>query len=452
MAGIGFKLEKHVVSISMTEELTRQAILAAESTGSWWLTILFLTLISYLTGYYADKSYLFYSMLTYSIIISMILGFSLNSLLNKKLSDEIYQGNYHIVPGEICGAMLIIIPSSFIASFMIVLAWSDIPLNQIIIFSSLTSILAGLWITNNTLSILEEEKISFLSYFIGLALSIFFILAIRKTDITTLLVSLCIGFSFITFFQFAFIIKGYNRGKVSLQFSFLKKRNIWRILSMIFTITGIWIDKIIFWIMPETSHKIDNLFRFSNYDYPFYMAFTIYSISQYIILKNLKFLIREPYKNFFRAINNNFPFQRISEEKFYLVKGYRKNLYGLIYIYGFIILSILFTISTGICNLPWQNPFIFHYLLTGTFFYAIITLNSILLEYLQQYKILAITGFLFTFLNGTISYIAIRTDPEYYGLNFLIASITASIITLLILNIKLGKLEYETFKEVATDF
>jgi len=453
VAGISFRLEKYIKGYSITESAIKELVTMGESVGSWWLTILFLCLTGWWAGLTTASAY-YIVILTFAVVFSMYFSSPLTNLLGKYLSDQIYQGQYHTVVTSLSGTMLTGMLLSFGMSFLAVLFFSQIPFNHKILFASLTASLTSLWITNNVMSILEQERIAFFTFGIGFCLSFLFLLFKKVTGQTGILVGITIGFAFITFFQFAFILKGFNRGRIYPEFAFLFnfKDYYLEMLTGLFFTVGLWIDKIIFWLISPTTHKIDSFFRYSDYDLPFFIAFTIFSLSQFLILRTFKEDIRTPYQTFSRALRYNLPLFRLDEEKYKLITGYRKMLSTLTFIYGPLTLVILFAVSLGIINLPWSNPFVFHYLMMGTFFLAIFSLNYLFLQYLNRYDLLALICLSFALLNACGTIWGIKKGAEYNGCAFFISSLVVAVISSYWVHKILGRWEYVIFKGVADDF
>jgi len=452
MAGITFKLEKYIGKASLSEAVLQEFVHAIESTGSWWLTISFLIFIGWITGL-ATKAFKVYIVLTFATVLSMFFSSFLNPTLSKYLSDKLFLRHYKDVCDNLCGAVIAGTLSSFSFSLVLALFFSNLPLNQKIIFSSLTSALTGVWITNNVMSILEEEKSAFFSFVIAFLLTFLFVIILGRNKLNVFLTGITIGFASVFFSQLAFILKGYNRGEIIPCLSFLRiKEYFYETFSFMFFILGIWIDKVVFWFMPSTACKIDSLFRYSKYDFPFFVSFTIFSFSQFLIFRSLKDAIRKPYENFINSVRYNLPLFRISQEKYNIISGYRKIFYSIIYIYGGITTIVLFAISAGIIDLPWKNPFVFHYLTMGTFFLAIFSFNYMMLQYLDQYRAVAQICFIFTLINGIGTYIGIKVGSEYNGLAFLFASFISACLSMGLVNKVLGRWEYEIFKESSKVF
>ena len=452
MAGVTFKLERYIGRISLSEAVLHEFVHAIESTGSWWLTISFLIFIGWTTGL-ATKAFKVYIVLTFAAVLSMLFSSFLTPALSRYLSDRLFLSHYKDVCDNLCGTVIVGTLSSFSFSLVLALFFSDLPLNHKIIFASLTSALTGVWITNNVMSILEEEKTAFFSFVIGFLLGFLFVIILGRRKLNVFLTGLTISFAFVFFAQLAFILKGYNRGEIIPRFSFLRiKDYFYETFSFVLFIIGIWIDKVVFWFMPGTTYKIDSLFRYSEYDLPFFVSFTIFSISQFLIFRSFKDSIRRPYRNFINSVHYNLPLFRISQEKYNIISGYRKILYSIIYIYGGITTIVLFAISGGIVNLPWRNPFVFHYLIIGSFFLAIFSFNYMMLQYLDQYRALAQICFIFTLINGIGTYIGIKAGSEYNGLAFLFASFISGCLSVGLVNKVLGRWEYEIFKEASKVF
>ena len=250
MAGVTFKLERYIGRISLSEAVLHEFVHAIESTGSWWLTISFLIFIGWTTGL-ATKAFKVYIVLTFAAVLSMLFSSFLTPALSRYLSDRLFLSHYKDVCDNLCGTVIVGTLSSFSFSLVLALFFSDLPLNHKIIFASLTSALTGVWITNNVMSILEEEKTAFFSFVIGFLLGFLFVIILGRRKLNVFLTGLTISFAFVFFAQLAFILKGYNRGEIIPRFSFLRiKDYFYETFSFVLFIIGIWIDKVVFWFMP----------------------------------------------------------------------------------------------------------------------------------------------------------------------------------------------------------
>jgi len=387
----------------------------------------------------------------------MTLGAPINAMVSNYLSDPIYFGDYHPVVTELTGALLVGTLLGFTIALTLTVVVSSQPLHICLIFASLTAILTGLWIVNNVTAILKKDRLQFTAFLVGFLLSYAALLLLRRSDVLAALLStVAVAFAFSVFFQYAYVVKGFNRSRVEVTFNFYRHATrLPVVVAFTFFTLGLWIDKIVFWFMPETAEPIANdaLFRFSEYDWPFFVAFSIFSLSHLLIFRNVASLILKPYKDFTNALSWNMPFRHLTERKLRLIDGYRTTLDYVVRIYGPLVLLVFILTSNLKIEFPWRNPFTFHHALFATFFFGFYSINFILLQYLKRHRTLAASAVLFFALNGFFSYLVIAQGRvDLYGFPFALASVVCSLYTAVVIHHTLGGWEFALFEEVANGF
>jgi len=69
------------------------------------------------------------------------------------------------------------------------------------------------------------------------------------------------------------------------------------------------------------------------------------------------------------------------------------------------------------------------------------------MQYLDDYDSILWLARVFLILNIVCTTVSIKLGWEYYGLGFMIACMVSSVLSLIVLNSKLGRLEYGIFKK-----
>ncbi len=440
---------------SISGYFIREMLRAFDSVGAWGVTVIFLIFISWIGKLQPEAEVYFYVHFTYTIVLSMIVSAPINGLLNFHLVDELFIGHYHPVLEMFSGALLLLMPLTFCLALFLFLSFSIKPLSHGIIFAALSTSLTSVWLITNVMTILKLQRVTFMSFLLGLGVA--FILIFPSQGIfqeEAVLIGLIVGFSVISFFQYAYILIGHHKGLVFPSFNFLRLKEgaLAVTFFFLFFTLMIWIDKIIYWIMPQKTHLLGPFFRYSDYDYPFFIAFSIFSFAYFLIMRRISDLIKAPHKQFSDGLYYNFPLERLDQDKYRLILGYRKIFYSIVFIYGMVTIIALLSVSLGIVRLPWQNPFIFHLLLIATLFLGIFFLNVLILQYLNQYKLLAIICFFLTILNTFLTALSIQLEIRYDGLAFLIVCMIAVVVSYIFIEKILGRWEYVIVKNLANDF
>ncbi len=449
-----FSFNPHKAPTTITESVIQEILRAADSVGAWWLTVIFLALIAWMEQLLYGLDAYFFIHFTYAIVLSMIFSSPINGMLNFHLNEALFTKNYNEVLNSLTGALLLVMPIIFSLTLLLFVSVSLKPFSHGLIFAGLTTGLGALWIINNIMMILKLERLIFFSYLFVLGITYIIIFFTREFfEIEYVLVMLIFGFSGIGFIQYGYIFKAYHRNDIlSSSFGFLKKDALPSLLFFFFFNLGIWIDKILFWFMPQTTHPVDPLFRYSDYDYPFFVAFTILSIAQLLTLRRVNEYIKSPHKEFSEGLYHNFPLSRLDKSKIEMIAGYQKIFYALIFIYGGLTMFIMLMVSLGFIHLPWSNPYVFNILLIATLFLGLFSLNMLILDYMNQKKPLAWICFLFFALNFLLTFIGIQMNLPYDGLGLLFSSMVVFFISYYIIEKILGHWEYVIIKEIADDF
>jgi uncharacterized membrane protein len=117
--------------------------------------------------------------------------------------------------------------------------------------------------------------------------------------------------------------------------------------------------------------------------------------------------------------------------------------------YGGISMLILFLVYTGALPLPWNNPFIFHYLLVGTVFFALYFFYFLVLQYLDDYTAVLKLNLLFLGLNALGTFMSVQAGWKYHGTGFMAAAVITAFVSFIMINHRAGGLEYEVFRKAA---
>ncbi len=440
--------------ITITEAIIQEILRTADKVGAWWLTVLFLVFIAWMEQLLYGLDVYFFIHFTYAIVLSMILSSPINGMLSFHLNEALFKKDYKEVLNSLTGALLLVMPMIFSIALLLFVSVSLKPFSHGLIFAALTTGLGALWIINNIMMILQLKRMIFFIYLLVLGLTFILILFTRYFfEIEYVLVLLIFGFSGIAFIQYGYIVKKYHRNeRLSASFSFFKKDGLPVLLFFLFFNLGIWIDKILFWFMPQTTYPVDPLFRYSDYDYPFFVAFTILSLAQLLTLIRVNEYIKKPHKEFSEGLFHNFPLSMLDKGKIEIILGYRKIFYVLSFIYGALIMMIMLVVSLGLIELPWANPGVFQMLLIAILFLSLFSLNMLVLNYMNQNKLLAWLCFLFFLLNGLLTFLGIQLNIPYDGFGLLLSSMVVFFISYHFVEKILGHWEYVIIKEIINDF
>jgi len=282
-----------------------------------------------------------------------------------------------------------------------------------------------------------------------MATSIGLLLLTGTSDVQGLILIFIAGITIPVLGGYAFILKLYLRESVRMDWGFFMRPKAYKTGLALFIVNlGFWIDKPIFWYSKTAGRSIDPFFRYSpQYDFPFFVAISLMMIASFIVYRSIKKEIRTPFRLFIFKLLNNFPFQELSMEKMNIIHSVRHIMLRILLVHGGVVMVALFFVSTAIIPLPWANPFVFHYLMIGTIFFAFWFFCILLIQYLDDYDSILWLALVFLVLNIVCTVVSIKLGWKYYGLGFMITCMVSSFLSLIVLNSKLGRLEYGIFKK-----
>ncbi len=450
MAGISFLLNKHIERPRLAHFLMMETEQACRAVGPWFLTIFCLTLMGLLVSHSSGRPpTLFFLIITYATGLSLIISSPVYTILSRFLADEIFFRKIDSIFNALIASTIIMGGGAICISSIIIFSLSSVALNYKIIFVVLTTLLSLLWCIVCVVNSLDKDRLTFWLFLAGMLTTIGLLLLTGASDVQALTLIFIAGITIPIAGGYAFILKLYLRQSIKMDWGFYKRPDAYKTgLALFFVNLGFWIDKPIFWYSKATGKSIDSFFRYSpQYDFPFFVAISLMMIASFIVYRGIKKEIRNPFRLFVFKLVNNFPFRELSMEKVNIVHSVRHIMLRILLVHGGVVMVGLFFVSTAIIPLPWTNPFVFHYLMIGTIFFAFWFFSILLIEYLDDYNSILWLSLVFLVLNIAGTVVSIKLGWKYYGLGFMIACMVSSILSLIVLNSKLGRLEYGVFKK-----
>ncbi|RUM59688.1 MAG: hypothetical protein DSY53_02135 [Persephonella sp.] len=454
MAGIGFRLQKLLKKESLLSVLKAYGYSAVIGSGSWIIAVggLIFT-ASIVKDFLIDKHYVlqFLTTTTYLFALSLIYTGFFQLYFSRYISDRIFEKKLDKILPNIIGMIVftlffgffLVLPSAFI------LVDTSIKYRLLFIFSFL--VLSGIWILNVILSALKTYRYIFYSFAVSYFL--IFILAIIFTffnfGLEGLLASFLIGHGLL-FFLLLFLVAFEFGSDRFIDFDFLNKKNIYPslIITGFFLNLGLWIDKFLYWLHPDTGDNIISVLRASFfYDLPMFLAYMAMIPGMALFLLRLETDFAKKYDDYYTAVREGGTLTKIEEYREEMILTAKTSIMEVFK--GQLIFTLIFIIfAEGIFRLL-GIPIIyiptFNIVVLGTwlllFFLSILTI----LFYLDRRKEALIISVIFALSNGVFSYVTILLGFEYTGLGFLFSCLLSAILSLIILNKIFNRLTYETF-------
>ncbi len=437
---------------SMTRMLIEESLDSFEAVGAWFLTIFCLAVMGLSVHMMTDRApILFYILVTYATALSLVLTSPFHTLFTRYMADKVYLGSFHDIVNSLLALTVMVTVLSLSLAGILVLPFSNIDLHLKFTFMGLTAIMSLFWCIGTALSSVRRERLLLMLFGAGMGITLILFAGTRLTETQALLIFFSVGVAIPVAGGYSYVVKLYIRRGARLDASFLRHRGSWRVvLSAFFFMFGFWADKFVFWFSPKTGNSIGGIFHFyAEYDFPFFVALTIMMIGSLIIYKGIKKSVNKPYEAFIFKLSNNFPFRELAVEKANLFAGIAQTASSLFVFYGGICMLILFLVYIGVIPILWHNPFVFHYLLTGTVFFSLYFFFFLIIQYLDEYTALFKLNGLFCLMNIVFTLISIEAGREFEGAGFLAASFVAAAAGFFIVNRIAGGLEYHVFRRAS---
>jgi uncharacterized membrane protein len=287
------------------------------------------------------------------------------------------------------------------------------------------------------------------SFFIGYSLSVGGALALRSYGVNGLLAGFLFGQVVMFYLMLAVIIQHYPLEKL-VQLNFLDRKKIYLSLAAtgFFFNAGIWADKFIFWINPETSTSVIGPLRSSIiYDLPISIAYLSIIPGMAVFLVRIETDFAEQYEAFYGAVREGDTLDHIQKLKASMVYTIRQGIYEIFKVQGLTVLLLMLAGPVilrffGLSHLYLQ---LYQVDLVGVGVQVVMLAVFNVFFYLDLRTIALWLSILFVTANIGLTLLTQSLGPMYYGYGFAVAVSLTSLVGLVILSRKLRTLEIDTF-------
>jgi uncharacterized membrane protein len=453
MAGIGFELRKYLHSNSYLGTLKGYTYAGIISAGPWILSILGVMLVGILSvslrmdaksvvGFLVSVTWLMAcSLMTTGVLLLVFIRFVADRLFEK--ADDI------ILPNVVGLLIVSTLVSGAISSFAVWLLFPDQSLLYRLLMVANFTTLCNMWFAVIFASGMKQYHLIIIAFCLGYLTVVAAAFAFQNEGLEGLLAGLFIGHCTLLFFMLTLIFGEYP-GKSFVRFDFLKREKIHLRLAFIgfFYNTGLWVDKLLFWITPATSEPVIGPLRASLiYDLPIFFAYLSIVPGMAVFLIKFETDFVEAYDNYYRAVREGETLQKIERFSRQMQKSVQEGFGQIIKVQGLTVISI-FLLSSSIINWLDISPRYLNLLHIDVVSVAIqVLLLSILnvLFYLDRLNAAFWLTLLLVLSNGVLTWLTLQLDPMFYGLGFCGAMLITSIIGIVILRRTFRTLEYQTF-------
>jgi len=332
MAGIGFELRKYLDDDTFTGTVKAYGFAGLISAGPWVLSILGVMLIGLValsqsaTGVDVRT---FTTSVTWMMGASLILTGSLQLVFTRFVADRLFEKKDDVVNPNLFGAILLTTVVSGVIGVLLALTVFQEGLRYELLMLSNFVTLCNIWIVVIFVAGLKRFKLILISFAVGYAATVLFSLLLMSMGMVGLLTGLLLGHGLLLFTMLGVVIPEYPVTK-GVRMDFLKRSQIFPILIFVglFYNLGIWADKLIFWLVPETSETVIGPLR----------ASLIYDMAVFLLRIETDFA--EAYEGFFTAVRGNASLQEIEKLGNEMVSAVREGLFQIIKVQGITVMIL----------------------------------------------------------------------------------------------------------------
>jgi uncharacterized membrane protein len=283
----------------------------------------------------------------------------------------------------------------------------------------------------------------------GYSVTVVMAYLLRGLGVEGLLMGFVIAQAVLLFAMLSMVITAYPSNAL-LAFGFFQKSQIYPslIATGLFYNLGVWIDKFIFWLHPDTGVAITTSLRASPiYDLPIFLSYLSLIPGMAVFLIRMEADFAEHCERFFSTIKNGGSLRELQKAKAALVESVHAGLITVVKVQGAVTLILVVLagdiLSTlGITDID-RRILTLHLIGVALQLLFMSVLN--VFYYLDKRGDALKACFIFLISNATLTGLMMPLGVGVYGLGFTLAMALTAAISLLMLSRRLKHLEYDTF-------
>lgn len=453
MAGIGFELRKLLKKDTLSGLLQAYAYAGVIGSGPWVLSIVGILIIGLLSSTVVVPSFLvtqFQTSVTYLIAASLIFTGCAQLAFTRFVADRIFEAREDLVLGNLNGLLTGVVAAS--GAFGTLALFLVLP-NEGVIYRLL--MLAGfvlmccIWIVTIFLSGLKRYQAIVGLFALGYAITVALALVLRPFGLEGLMTGFVVGHFVLLAGMWRLVVGHFPQARL-IGFDFLRKEWIYGSLVAIGVLynLGVWVDKFMFWYFPDTSEPIIGRLRASViYDLPVFLAYLSIIPGMAVFMVRIETDFVEYYDKFYEAVRSGGSLEYIEEMRDEMVFSIRQ---GLAEIGKIQTLAVLVTFVAGpaiLAALDISELYLplLHIQVIGTGLQVVLLSVLNVFFYLDQRRIILLLCAEFLVLNVCITALSLWLGAAFYGYGFALAVLITLVTALVTLDIRLRRLEFETF-------
>lgn len=453
MAGIGFELRKLLRKNTLVGLLEAYTYAGIIGSGPWVLSILGILLIGVMSASVVVPAHLvtqFQTSVTYLIASSLIYTGLVQLAFTRFISDRLFEKRRDLVMSNLNGLlMLVVCSASLLGSIALFALFPGLSVAYRALMLAAFVLLCGVWVSAIFLSGLKRYKAIVVLFAIGYATTVAAALLLRPYGLEGLLSGFVLG-HFVIFAGMWLITGREFAPDRLLSFEFTKRATLYPSLMAIGFLynLGIWADKFMFWYFPDTSEPVVGALRASViYDLPVFLAYLSIIPGMAIFLVRIETDFVEFYDRYFDGVRDGASLEYIENMRDEMVYSIRQGLaeIGKIQTLAVLITFVAGPALLGLLGISQLYLPLLHIQVIGASLQVVLLSVLNVFFYLDQRRTILLLVSQFLLLNVIFTALTLWAGAAFYGYGFTVAVLITLGTALVLLDRKLGRLEYDTF-------
>ncbi len=450
MAGIGFNLQKILEGDTYFAKFRATFYSTVISAGPWLLSIVTLFLLTY----FSPESISVYEIMYFRALIIYIFTFSLIVIgifqfpLTRYIADKLFLGEKEIVLPVFNASSLVILGLQLVIGGIYLTASGTgfrIGILALMVYLAISMI----WLCMIFLSALKDYRTIALAYAAGSVVAIVGALRLgERLGLEGYLIGYLAGHLIIISLWCARIFSEFtSKYRFDFQFLAFARRNQILILTGFFYALAIWIDKIVFWMSPESVSVAPFLRIMPLYDTAAFTGYLTIIPSLVLFLIRIETDFYRRYRRFYKAILGKASYSRIGKMKEQMARSLRAGATSLIAYQGILTLAvILYAPSLArLFHISMVEVPIFRIVSAGAFLHSMLLTTLLIILYFDFKRTALLVAFIFCFTNGLFTWWTTDKTLPFYGYGYLFSCLLSLVVAFYLLDFNLKRLEYLTF-------
>jgi uncharacterized membrane protein len=428
MAGVGFSLKSLRGDESYIGMIRLYGAAGVISSGPWLLSILTLLFIGIVGRTLAPTPLAlqrFQVAVTWLFAGSLVLSGPLQLMFTRFAADREFVGERDQTLPNLYGALALLglVSAAVACAAACLFPEQDLVLKAVLVTAFV--VLCQVWMVVIVLTGLRAHLQVFASFAAGYAVTFVACLGLAALGESGLLAGFVIGQATLLFVALRVLADQMPaRGDVSFRFS--QRRSFYIELGLVGVLynLGIWVDKLIFWSNPSTSHGVLGPLRASEvYDLPIFLAYLTIVPGMAVFLVRVETDFAECHSAFYAAVRNGAPLRRIEALRDAMTDAARRAVIDIVRAQG---ITLVFCALAG----PWLLRLsgiselhlpLFYIDAAGVALQVILLAVTSMFFYLDRRRAVSVLTALLLCSNAGFTWLTQWLGPEYYGFGFALA-------------------------------